>query len=88
MIQELYTLRASYDQVVNILLYPLVDVDDLEVMIQNPVSDLWTVGPIADGLRDLLGPVYQPLILAMEEVSEILISLSSHLNIEGSKSVS
>ena len=87
MIQELYTLRVSYDSAINILPQPIADSDDLEAMIKDPTSNLWTIGPIADELRDLLGPMYDPLVLSMNEISEILVNLSSHLDIEGSNTV-
>ena len=87
LIQELYTLRASYDQAIDILLKPIADTDDLTVMVENPLSDLWTTGAIANTLRDLLGSTYDPLILTISEIREILDGIAAHLNLQGSQQV-
>ncbi|KAH7135408.1 hypothetical protein B0J11DRAFT_575995 [Dendryphion nanum] len=83
LVQELYTLRASYDQAINILLNPVVDLEELKDMIENPLSDKWTAGDIADNLRDMLGTAYDPLILTISEISYILGDIATHLGIQG-----
>jgi hypothetical protein len=87
LVQELYTLRASYDQAIEILLKPIAEPDDSITMMEDARSDLWNDGPIADGLRDTLGSAYDPLILTILEIAEILGSIAAHLNIEGSQQV-
>lgn len=87
LVQELYTLRASYDQAINLLLKSIADTDDLTTMVEDPLSDMWTASPIADKLRDMLGPAYDPLILAISEIAEILGGIAAHLNIQESQQV-
>jgi hypothetical protein len=87
LIQELYTIRASYDQALRLLLKPLADLADQTTMMEDPRSELWREGDIADNLRDKLGPVYGPFILTIDEVSEILVEIASCLNIPGSQQV-
>ncbi|KAI9761902.1 MAG: hypothetical protein M1840_001518 [Geoglossum simile] len=82
LVQELYTLRAFYDQAICLLLKPIADTEDLTMMVEDPLSDLWTTGAIADELRDVLGPAYDPLILAIGEIAEILGDIAAHLNIQ------
>ncbi|KAH0551799.1 hypothetical protein GP486_006982 [Trichoglossum hirsutum] len=83
LVQELYTLRAFYDQAISLLLKPIADTEDLATMVEDPLSDLWNAGPIADKLRDMLGPAYDPLILEIGEIAEILGDIAVHLNIQG-----
>ena len=87
LVQELYTLRASYDQAIEILLKPVAELEDATTMMEDPRSDLWEAGPIADRLRDTLGSAYDPLILTILEIAEILGSIAVHLNIEGLQQV-
>jgi hypothetical protein len=87
LVQELYTLRASYEQAIEILLKPIAEPEDSITMMDNPRSDLWKVGPVADRLRDTFGSAYKPLIFTIEEISEILGSIAAHLNIKGSQQV-
>jgi hypothetical protein len=56
-------------------------------MMEDPRSELWREGDIADSLRDKLGPVYGPFILTIDEVSEILVEIAACLNIPGSQQV-
>lgn len=51
LVQELYTLRISYHHVINILLKPIADIEDIERMVEDAQIDLWTAGPVADNLR-------------------------------------
>ncbi|KAL3468872.1 hypothetical protein BJX99DRAFT_265738 [Aspergillus californicus] len=81
LIQELYTLRASFDQATHLLLQPFVDGDDMAAM-KDPLSDLWSSGSIADSLRGAMGVAYDPLLLTIGEISEILCGIASHLNIQ------
>jgi hypothetical protein len=87
LIQELYIIRASYDQAIRLLLEPFADLADQTTMMDNPRSELWTEGVIADNLRNKLGPVYNPFIFTINEVSEILVEIASCLNIPGSLQV-
>ena len=87
LVQELYTLRASYDQAINLLLKPIADTNELITMVEDPLNDLWTAGPIAAKLQDMLGPAYDPLVLAIGEVAEILGGIAAHLNVQGSQQV-
>jgi len=87
LIQELYIIRASYDQAIRLLLKPFADLVDQTMMMDNPRSELWREGIIADDLRDKLGLVYSPFILTIDEVSEILVEIASCLNIPGSQQV-
>jgi hypothetical protein len=87
LIQELYIIRASYDQAIRLLLKPFADLADQTTMMDNPRSELWTEGVIADDLRDKLGLVYGPFIFTIDEVSEILVEIASCLNIPGSQQV-
>lgn len=86
LIRELYTINISYDQAVRVLL-KAADVADQTTMMEDPRSELWRKGDIADGLRDRLGSVYDPLILTIEEVSEILVEIAACLDIPGSQQV-
>lgn len=85
---ELYILRTSFDEGVRILLQGIAGPDDLTAMIDDPTSDLWITGSIADELRDALGPTYDPFILTIVEINEILLSIMKHLNLEGAGLVS
>ncbi|KAJ5521106.1 hypothetical protein N7463_001559 [Penicillium fimorum] len=87
LIRELYTIHISYDQAVRLLLKPFADLTDQTTMLENPQSELWRKGDVADTLRDKLGPVYSPLILTIDEVSEILVEIAVCLNIPGSQQV-
>jgi hypothetical protein len=87
LIRELYTIHTSYDQAVRLLLKPFVDLADQTTMMEDPRSELWREGDIADSLRDKLGPVYGPFILTIDEVSEILVEIATCLNIPGSQQV-
>lgn len=87
LIRELYTIHATYDQAVRLLLKPFANLADQTTMIEDPRSDLWREGDIADSLRDNLGPVYGPFILTIDEVSEILVEIAACLNISGSQQV-
>jgi hypothetical protein len=87
LVHELYILRASYDQAIEILLKPVAEPEDWTKMLENSRSDLWKVGPIADSLRDTLGSAYDPLILTILEIADILGCIAMHLNIQGSQQV-
>lgn len=87
LMQELYVIRASYDQAIHLLLKPFAGLADQTTMIEDPRSELWIEGDIADNLRDRLGLVYRPFILTVDEVSEILVEIASCLNIPGSHQV-
>jgi hypothetical protein len=87
LVQELYTLRASYDQAIYLLLKPIAEPDDLTRMVEDPRSDLWIAGPMADKLRDILGSAYDALILTIDEIAEILGAIAAYLDIEGSQQV-
>jgi hypothetical protein len=87
LVQELYTLRASYDQVIYLLLDPITEKDELSAMVDDPRSVFWTASPIADHVRDILGSAYDPLILTIDEIAEILEAIAAHLNIPGSQQV-
>lgn len=66
----------------------MAESDDLVEMIDDPSSQLWITGPVADGLRDALGPTYDPFILTIVEINEILLSITKHLNLDGAQLVS
>lgn len=87
LIRELYTIHTSYDQAVRLLLKPFADLADQTAMMEDPRSELWTMGDIADSLRDKLGAVYGPSISTIDEVSEILVEIAVCLNIPGSHQV-
>jgi hypothetical protein len=87
LILELYTIRTSYDQAVRLLLKPFADLADQITMMDNPRSELWKEGDIADSLRDHLGLAYKPFTLTIDEVSEILVEIATCLNIPGSQQV-
>ncbi|KAJ6120118.1 hypothetical protein N7523_004398 [Penicillium sp. IBT 18751x] len=87
LIRELHAIRTSYDQAVRLLLEPFADLADQTTMMEDPRSELWREGDIADSLRDKLGTVYRPFILTIEEVSEILVEIAACLNIPGSQQV-
>jgi len=87
LIQELYIIRTSYDQAIRLLLKPFAGLEDQTTMMEDPRSELWIEGDIADNLRDKLGLVYSPLILTVNEVSEILVEIASCLSIPGSQQV-
>lgn len=87
LIQELYVIHVSYDQAIRLLLKPFARLEDQITMVEDPRSDLWTKGDIADNLRDKLGLVYSPFIFTVNEVSEILVEIASCLNIPGSQQV-
>ena len=88
LLQELYTLRASYDQAILVLLKPIAEPGEANAMMEDIDSDLWKTGSIADGLRATLGSAYDPLILTVREIAEILSSIAAHLNLKGSQQVS
>ncbi|KAL4769996.1 hypothetical protein BDW60DRAFT_193364 [Aspergillus nidulans var. acristatus] len=56
-------------------------------MMEDPRSKLWREGDVAESLRDKLGPAYGPLILTIDEVSEILVEIVVCLNIPGLQQV-
>ena len=87
LLQELYNLQASFHQAMDILLQPLTAPDELTAMIEDPRSELWISGPIAEDLRDALGPTYTPLLMTIQDIDEILTSIVEHLNIEGLQQV-
>jgi hypothetical protein len=87
LIQELYTIQASYDQAIRLLLKPFADLADQIKMMEDPRSELWIEGDIADSLRDKLGLVYRPFTLTINEMSDILIEIALCLNISGSQQV-
>lgn len=87
LIRELYTIHTSYDQAVRLLLKPFADLTDQTKMMEDPRHRLWREGDVADSLRDKLGSVYDPLILTIDEVSEILVEIAACLNIPGSQQV-
>ncbi|KAI9374699.1 hypothetical protein BJX61DRAFT_550929 [Aspergillus egyptiacus] len=86
LIQELYTLRASYDQAISLLLKP-IDPVETAAMINGPLNQLWASGPIADCLREILGTTYDPLRLTIAEIAEILSDIAAHLNLQKSQKV-
>lgn len=86
--KELYILRTSFDEAVKILLREIAEPDELIVMLEDPSNQLWTTGPTADGLREALGPTYDPFVLTIVEINEILLSITKHLNIDGAQLVS
>ncbi|PVH93754.1 hypothetical protein DM02DRAFT_603527 [Periconia macrospinosa] len=83
LIQELYTLRASYDQAIQVLLEPITESEDLIIMMHDPDSDLWKTGSIADDLRNTLKSTYDPLISTIGDIAEILRLIAAHLHLEG-----
>ncbi|KAJ5689685.1 hypothetical protein N7462_004077 [Penicillium macrosclerotiorum] len=85
LVLELYTIHTSYDQAVRVLLKPYADPADQITMMEDPRSNLWREGDIADSLRNQLGPVYGPFIHTIDEVSEILVEIAACLNIPGSQ---
>ncbi|OAP56785.1 hypothetical protein AYL99_08897 [Fonsecaea erecta] len=87
LVLKLYIIRVSYDQAVRLLLAPIADLADQITMMEDPRSQLWREGPLAESLRDKLGPVYDPFILTIDEVAEILVEIASSLNIPGSQQV-
>jgi hypothetical protein len=87
LILELYTIHTSYDQAVRLLLKPFADLADQTTMMDDPRSELWRKGDIADSLRDHLGLVYSPFILTIDEVSDILVEIAACLDIPGSQQV-
>lgn len=87
LILELYTIHTSYDQAVRLLLQPFTDLEDQTTMMEDPRSKLWREGDVAESLRDQLGPAYGPLILTIDEVSDILVEIAACLNIPGSQQV-
>jgi hypothetical protein len=87
LIQELYTIHTSYDQAVRLLLKPFADHADQTTMMDDPRSELWKEGDIADSLRGHLGSAYRPFTLTIDEVSEILVEIATCLNIPGSQQV-
>jgi hypothetical protein len=87
LIRELYTTHTSYDQAVRLLLKPFADLADQTTMMDDPRSELWKEGDIADCLRDHLGSAYRPFTLTIDEVSEILVEIATCLNIPGSQQV-
>lgn len=87
LVQELYILWTSYDSAILILLKPVADINDIAVMVEDPLCGLWTTGPIANSLRDKLGLLYNPLMLTIGEIAEILSGIAAHLSIQGSQQV-
>ncbi|KIX93707.1 uncharacterized protein Z520_10613 [Fonsecaea multimorphosa CBS 102226] len=87
LVQELYIIRASYDQAIQLLLAPISDLSNRTLMMEDPRSRLWREGDIANSLRDRLGAVYDPFILTIDEIEEILVDIVSSLNIPGSQQV-
>lgn len=87
LVQELYTLRASFDQAILVLLKPIAEPEELNAMMEDLGSDLWRTGSIADDLRNTLGSAYDPLILTIREIAEELGLIAAHLNLEGSQQV-
>jgi hypothetical protein len=87
LINELYAIRTSYDQAIHLLLEPFADKADRHTMLEDPRSELWREGEIAESLRDNLGLTYDPFILTIEEVSDILVEIATCLNIPGSQQV-
>jgi hypothetical protein len=80
--QELYMIHISYDQAIRLLLKGIAETtSDREAMIDNPRSELWREGHIADSLRHQLGLVYKPFLLTIEEMAEMLAELLTNLNI-------
>ena len=60
---------------------------DIAMMVEDPLCDQWTTGPIANSLRDKLGLLYNPLMLTVGEIAEILSGIAAHLSIQGSQQV-
>lgn len=87
LILELYTIHASYEQAISLMLAPFADLADQTTMMEDPLSKLWTEGDVADNLREKLGIVYRPFILTIKDVGHILVEIASCLNIPGSKQV-
>ncbi|PLB53782.1 hypothetical protein P170DRAFT_460138 [Aspergillus steynii IBT 23096] len=87
LITELKNLRISYEHVISYLLKPVVGPDELEAMVKDPSSDLWTSGSIAERLREKLGVIYSPVRTSNEEIAEILQDIASRLNIKSSQGV-
>jgi hypothetical protein len=84
---ELYVLWAAYDQTLRVLLTPVTSKEDLETMIENIKSDLWTHGDIAEDLQRHLGTAYLAVILEIEQIANDLLEIVRHLHLVGAQQV-
>ncbi len=86
-IRELYMTRVSYDQTIRLLLKPIASRENVDRMMDDPASELWLEGDVADALRVKLEAVYDPCMQTIKEMTENLVEIAQHLNIEGAQIV-
>jgi hypothetical protein len=87
LINKLLLAHVSYDQAIRVLLTPIADPYALNIMVEDPLNDLWSTGTVAESLKDVLGATYGSLIITICEIAEILDTITRYLNIHGSQKV-
>ncbi|KAK4204394.1 hypothetical protein QBC40DRAFT_97816 [Triangularia verruculosa] len=83
-IRELYMAHTSYEQNLRLLLHhKAVDEEHLSEMIENPSSEHWKDSHLVSALQDKLGTAFEPCMSTINEIADLMLSISKCLNIEG-----
>jgi hypothetical protein len=84
---ELYVLYAAYDQILRVLLRPVISKDDLQIMIEDMNSENWKQGKISEDLRCYLGASYLAVTMEIEQIAKDLLEIATHLNLNPAQPV-
>jgi hypothetical protein len=86
-VRELYMGRTTYHQTIQLLLRPVTSKQILKELMDDPKSHLWRDPGLENKLRDKLGIAYDPCMLTIREIEEIMINVAENLNIDGAHKV-
>jgi hypothetical protein len=85
--RRLFYAHTSYVLSIKALLAPITTDTELDEMMDDASSRLWTDGDLAKHLKRALGVSYRPYLMTVKEIEEVLKSLTAKLDIQGAEKV-